>query len=110
MKNTEERSRREHRTQTRAALIINFIVGILLVITFLTGCDAISRQYVRPPKDTPYLIITRAELSPKYYENVLGKYQYESRDRYNSVFIYLDELLSVGDTIWISSNRNTITK
>jgi hypothetical protein len=69
----------------------------MLVAVFLGGCDA-PTQYLEIPKNKPYLIIEKTELS---YIETLAKYRYTTRDNSGKVVFYLDEKLIIGDTVWV---------
>ena len=73
----------------------------MLAVVFLSGCNNMPTQYVHLPKNKPYLIIEQTELTKS---ETLGKYRYTTRDNTGKVIFYLDEKLSIGDTLWISKN------
>lgn len=72
----------------------------MLAVVFLGGCD-MPTQYVQLPKNKPYLIIEKAELSNN---ETLGKYRYTTKDNTGKVVFYLDEKLSIRDTVWVGKN------
>ena len=73
---------------------------VLLAVVFLSSCDA-PAQYVQLPKDQPYLIIQKTELSDS---KTLGRYRYTTKDNTGDVVFYLEEKMNIGDTLWVGKN------
>lgn len=71
----------------------------MLCVVF-SGCD-MPTQYVQLPKNKPYLIIEQTKLSDS---KTLGKYRYTTRDNSGKVVFYLDEKITIGDTLWVGKN------
>lgn len=72
---------------------------LLLLAASMSSCESPPTVSVNLYRDKPYLIVESAELSRLGDE--YGKYRYFIGTKPSHLVIYLDEKLSIGDTLWI---------